>query len=929
MTPFIITEQPTTQNCQISNISAIDTTTIEISFDLVCEQTFAIRLQVTALASTLSITLNNNEKLNISTPGRYDFVTRLRSQENYNLVMSIIQDPIQPCKLVDAEGQVDNEDILVSLQCGAKFGTKLNAQALPWDKQTQVSWNDVGADYYVLHHAPNRLLNTNNAAQLNGLSINDVNSPTSVENLANNVLQFFVVEAVYPGFEPLIHKMSARPNEVSLDGRVDALTVAADGRVYVGGEFHSYSMHMSEFSGLSINATTAQDYVPVIAPYLDGGTVSAVVKDNRGGYIIGGNFISVDGVPRAGLARLHADGALDSNWQAGTFNGDITALVYDQGVLYVGGSFTTTIGVNNQPYLVALDADARLITSFSLNKPLPNGVTHFAHNGDELYIIGRSSTFPWSYYMSKISLSNRALLWTSRVFDSAISDIVYANNLVFVAGGAGPNNTLLNQNLNAFNPADGSLYSNFAPQIFNGQSPGIISALASDGGRLYIAGLFNFVNQAPRNGLAAFDLNNGFGLTAWAPAVNSFVNSLATGNDGRVYIGGEFDVVNNDSRIALAALDNTNGNVLAWDPGLVSIKDNSSSIRQMTIFDNLIFISGGSKFGFSKQPIEHLAAFEPDGMLANWRPRFTDNIGKRVNNRVSTLALDNDTIYIGGQFTEIEGERRTHLAAITQTGKLIDSFTPEIAATGSFASVNSMVQHNGEIYIAGRFDKISNATRLGLAALDFNGVPTDWNPSVEQSVYLLSADNNQLYVGGTFGKIDGQARHRLAAFDTTGSLLPDFELEDSVIRVDAMVAINNQLYVSYLKPVYPLNFEWVAALENNAKVVWELPINNQANRLAVDIDTLYAAGYFSIIDNEQRDGIAAITKTDPPNVLTWDPKLRAISESNIVNAIAFYGNAIYLGGEFETTTGVNHINLTAVDKTTGKSLDWPKFPSPW
>ncbi len=956
--PLSITAKPASQNCEILNLSAIDAATTEVSFAINCNNipdpgpTFAVHLQVSALQSTRLIRLNNIETLSVEKPGRYTFDTRLDSQENYVAVLLIDQqDPVQTCILINEDGQVTDTDILISLQCGPQFGTQLNAKTLPWDGQVQVSWNDVGADQYVLHHAANRNLNIDDVEGTGGLSINNALSPTAITNLSNNALHFFIVEAVFPGFGSLTSKVTARPNNIALDGEVAALAVADNGRVYVGGDFQNYSMYMGGFFGLRIDANKPEDYGPVVSSDVDDGVVYTVVKDDQGGYFIAGDFNSIDGVPRQSLARLHADGALDLQWDPGSFDGPVDALAYDQGILYAGGSFTQINGIEWN-YFAAFDANAQLLTR--VIPEIPGRITDFAHNGDELYIAGHSNSLE-SYYLAKISLNppddTPALEWTSTIFGNFIQDIVYANNFVYVAGGYGFNSPLA-QNLNAFGAETGDHQANFAPNIGwtgNNSAPGIIYDLASDGSNLYVAGSFNIINQQVRYNFAAFGPDNT--LLPWAPSIgwtpaSSGINApgggfnfLEVSNSGNIYVGGSFGFAGDEERFALAALDN-NGNVLSWNPNLASIGNATASVFKTTLIDDVLFITGtgGSDFGLMKQPLKHLAAFERDGTLTDWKPPIT--LGY-FNKPVNTLSIDNDIIYVGGQFTEIGGKQRTHLAATSQTGEVIDSFAPNIFGLENFASVNSIAMHEGELYVAGNFEAINDVPRFTRAAIDLNGMLTDWNPSEQESStykhfavgFYSQGSYNRLFVSGTFSKVDEQERNKLAAFNANGALDLGFiaKLPTTTDSVGAIATAKADfIYVAYIDSANPERFTWIAELDNTGDLTWKMQTSQgSVQQLVVDPYTVYAVGYFKSVADINRSGSVAISRSNPPEVLGWDPKLTPRYQTMGVNAVAADTDVIYLGGEFVTNNGSKNINLTAVDKQEGKALKWPNFPAPW
>src|SRR5262249_35662656 len=86
---------------------------------------------------------------------------------------------------------------------------------------------------------------------------------------------------------------------------------------------------------------------------VSGGEIDCAVSDGSGGWYIGGNFNSVGGIPRGGLAHIASDltvGALNHPVEDGT----VRCLALSGGVLYFGGDFLTVQGSKHH-CIAALD----------------------------------------------------------------------------------------------------------------------------------------------------------------------------------------------------------------------------------------------------------------------------------------------------------------------------------------------------------------------------------------------------------------------------------------------------------------------------------------------------------------------------------------------------------------------------------------------
>jgi uncharacterized delta-60 repeat protein len=135
---------------------------------------------------------------------------------------------------------------------------------------------------------------------------------------------------------------------------------------------------------LALNFVCAEEVVVSKSAYGAGqgvsGSVAAMVVQADGKIVIGGAFNAVNGVPRANLARLNADGTLDETFAktpiAGV-SGPVSALALRaDGALYVGGSFNQAGGVNTTGLALYL-TDGTVDPDFASKlEPGVNGAVH-------------------------------------------------------------------------------------------------------------------------------------------------------------------------------------------------------------------------------------------------------------------------------------------------------------------------------------------------------------------------------------------------------------------------------------------------------------------------------------------------------------------------------------------------------------------------
>ncbi|MCS6989586.1 MAG: T9SS type A sorting domain-containing protein [Chloroherpetonaceae bacterium] len=277
------------------------------------------------------------------------------------------------------------------------------------------------------------------------------------------------------------------------DGTVYAV-VTVGNTAYIGGSFTQVGPATG--SGVALDATSGvrDAAFPKVL-----GNIRAVVPDGSGGWIIGGDFTAVGGVPRNYLARIRADKTLDPNWNPNV-DGTVGALAVSGGVVYAGGWFTTVNGSIARNYLAAFDLTTGTATSWN---PDVNGEVYaLAVSGGTLYAGGDFTTV---------------------------------------------NGSVSRNGLAAFDLTTGTATA-WNPDVF-----GYVYALAVSGGTLYAGGGIATVNGSVlRNGLAAFDLTTGT-ATAWNPNVNGTVRALAV-SGGVAYAGGFFTGVSNLAQASFAGI---------------------------------------------------------------------------------------------------------------------------------------------------------------------------------------------------------------------------------------------------------------------------------------------------------------------------------------------------------------------------------------
>lgn len=292
-----------------------------------------------------------------------------------------------------------------------------------------------------------------------------------------------------------------------------------------------------------------------------------------------------------------------------------------------------------------------------------------------------------------------------------------------------------------------------------------------------------------------------------------------------------------------------------------------------------------------------------------------------LNGQVTASAQCGDTVYISGTFT-----RMGHPDSIGKYGTTVDLVTakPKAGWPRPNESVDVAISDGqGGFYIGGTFTMVDNQPRSHIAHIDHTGTLTSKldGISLNGSVSALDFKNDILYVGGSF-TIAGDAgsanvtRNRAAAFNVNTNQLTSWDpnlnnLVSALVVGDATVYLGGAFTTAggtprtYFVPV---------SLATGAPEAWDPNANGQVSVLALAGDTLFAGGAFTSFSGQARSRIAAVKGT---NLLAWNPDI-----NNSVRAIAVDGNTVYAAGIFTTVGGVTRTNIAAIERGSGLPASW-------
>ncbi len=171
------------------------------------------------------------------------------------------------------------------------------------------------------------------------------------------------------------------------NGPIFSLTIQSDGKILITGMFTSYN-NTSRNYFTRINADGSLDAAFDTGTGLNSNICCPAVQDD-GKIIIGGGFTNYNGTSINCIARLNANGSIDSSFNPGTGANDyISGLgILSSGKIIIVGGFTSYNG-SAKNNIAGLNSDGSLDTSFNPGAGANNSIYRCAVQSDGKIIIG-------------------------------------------------------------------------------------------------------------------------------------------------------------------------------------------------------------------------------------------------------------------------------------------------------------------------------------------------------------------------------------------------------------------------------------------------------------------------------------------------------------------------------------------------------------
>jgi uncharacterized delta-60 repeat protein len=379
------------------------------------------------------------------------------------------------------------------------------------------------------------------------------------------------------------------PGGVGANGPVLAIAVQPDGKIVVGGEITKYNNTSIPKHLMRLNADGTRD-----TTFNNGGTggndaVEAVALQPDGKILIAGRFNSYNSSSVFVLARVNADGTIDTTFNNGGAGPDqaVDSLaVQSDGKILIGGRFLSYNGDTTAQFFIRLNADGTRDTTFNSGGSGPDsGVSAIAVQADGKILLGGN--------------------FTSYNGDSSAPDKIMRVN----ANGSRET---------SFNSGGG------------GADVGVNGIKVQPDGKIVVSGAFtsyngdtsapDFIMRLNANGSRDTGFNSGgagLNVVAFVPVLQP---------DGKILVGGKFTGYNGDTSAPDRLIRLEGDFFVTWPAGdatdktiqLPIINDAINEFPDETLNFTLAIMSGGANLGSPSTSV--LTILDPNDAPTNTVP---------------------------------------------------------------------------------------------------------------------------------------------------------------------------------------------------------------------------------------------------------------------------------------------------------------------
>ncbi len=539
--------------------------------------------------------------------------------------------------------------------------------------------------------------------------------------------------------------------KINSDGSLDAsfapvlnqpptdFTVLPNGKIVISGAFTTVnSTTRNRLARLNPDGSLDTSFNPGTGP---NNSVSRIARLTDGSLLINGFFSTYAGTSRVYLAKIDSLGTLNTNFAAGTINGQVDVVSeLNDGSIMIGGAFRS-VGGHSTDYLAKLNSDGTPDTGFKITSS--NYFTAIFPFDDNRVLAGGKAYSVTQTQSIGLYWSNAAQVLSPITLSSPADSSFFRTEDIALTWEA--NEHAVSYNLQI---AKDSLFTQFVVDeqvVGNESTPMFEKTLFQD--------YFWRVKGIEENGNAG--LFSRFKRFIYSPANQGYIDvAWNYGGDGMQFIPTfAFEVDSNQYIVSSANTGNYNGVPTTTTIVLDSTGKLSKSLpilngrfNSMVRLEDGKFLAGGGFSSFDNVAnTRALVRLNEDLTLDD---SFTSPI---TSGNVNAIVIQSDgKIVIGGTFTSVAGNTSNRIARLNADGSFDESFVTGVGFSGN---VNVLaIQADEKIVASGTFSSYNGRTQNMIVRILPDGSPDagfSTNISNSNTIYSIALQKDgKILVGG-------------------------------------------------------------------------------------------------------------------------------------------------------------------------------------
>lgn len=515
----------------------------------------------------------------------------------------------------------------------------------------------------------------------------------------------------------------------TVNGPVYATAVQSDGRILIGGNFTTVNgTNRNRLARLYPNGSLDAGFMATGSGV--SGVVNCLLVQADGRVLIGGEFTTVHSTTRYRVARLNVDGSVD-----GTFNPSNTVpsvvnavAVQSDGKVVIGGTFTM-VGGATRYYVARLNADGSLDSTFNTSTGISAPVNALAVQSDGKVIIGGQFTTVFGLTRNRIARLQADGL-VDQTFQNGLNGasgivravVLLASGKVLLGGDFTSVNNVSRGRVAQLN-TDGSLDTGFNPNATSGLNGPVYGLAVQPNNSIVAVGDFTVFNSLTRYRVARMypDGTADASFMSGLSGSTVLVRCVASQADGQPVVGGDFTMFNGVAQARLARLYGD-----LYPPEFVSQPvSRNTNVGAAVTFSALVSNPTPSYYQWRKGGFDIPGATGMSYYLGNVQFADAGSYSVFVNNAFGGITSSNAVLNVGiapaitGQPVSLavtQGQSATF--SVTATGTPLNYFWKKngafmAGATSSAYTIASVVDSNAATYTCQVSNFLGSVTSVG------------------------------------------------------------------------------------------------------------------------------------------------------------------------------------------------------------------------